>query len=258
MREASLIGWLDHHTGWIAFALALATFVPRAIGLASNPVGFFADEASTGYDAYAMLLTGCDQYGEFLPLFARSFGDYNESLYRFLTVPAVAIFGLDVFSVRLPAALLGGARSAPGLIRRSRSPQRQRRVRDRSREPTRGGEHTRRRKPGSEADEGSSVRPWWQEPSSIENTRPGVFASLCFGGSPSRTIWAPSSVGPSMPTTPRCAPMRFKATAVSAGWGSIMNGSFRGRTLPDPLKSCRGSTASSATSRSGCAERSTA
>ena len=31
------------------------------------PNGFHADEASIGYDAYSMLETGRDQYGEFLP-----------------------------------------------------------------------------------------------------------------------------------------------------------------------------------------------
>jgi len=63
------------------------------------------------------------------------------------------------------------------------------------------------------------------------------------------------SVGPSTLTTRRCAPMRFKATAASGWSGSITNGSFRGRTLPDRLRSCRGFIASSETSRRGCAER---
>jgi len=77
--------------------------------LASIPNGFTTDEASTGYDAFSILETGRDQHGEFLPLFARSFGDYNESLYRFIAVPFVAVFGLSEFSVRLPAALAGTA-----------------------------------------------------------------------------------------------------------------------------------------------------
>jgi len=67
----------------------------------------FRDEVSTGYDAYSILKTGRDQYGEVLPLFARSFGDYNESLYRFLVVPSVFFFGLTEFAVRFPAAVIG-------------------------------------------------------------------------------------------------------------------------------------------------------
>ena len=55
--------------------------------LSSYPVGFHADEASMGYDAYSLLKTGRDQYGEFLPLHTRSFGDYDEALYRYFAVP---------------------------------------------------------------------------------------------------------------------------------------------------------------------------
>jgi 4-amino-4-deoxy-L-arabinose transferase-like glycosyltransferase len=79
----------------------------RFYGLGENPVGLFRDEASTGYDAYCLLETGRDQYGEVFPLFARSFGDYNESLYRFLVVPSVYLFGLTEFAVRFPAAVFG-------------------------------------------------------------------------------------------------------------------------------------------------------
>ncbi|MCZ6633788.1 MAG: glycosyltransferase family 39 protein [bacterium] len=75
--------------------------------MGSHPIGFHADEASIGYDAYSILKTGRDQYGEFLPLFARSFGDYDEALHRYLVVPFVAVLGLNEWAVRLPNALLG-------------------------------------------------------------------------------------------------------------------------------------------------------
>ena len=86
--------------------ICISVFV-RFYDLSSNPVGMFRDEVSTGYDAYSILKTGRDQYGEVLPLFARSFGDYNESLYRFLVVPSVFFFGLTEFAVRFPAAVIG-------------------------------------------------------------------------------------------------------------------------------------------------------
>lgn len=87
--------------------LTLIALVIRVILLGQNPPGLFCDEASTGYDAFSLLQTGRDQFGQFLPLFARSFGDYNEALYRYLTIPAVAILGLTSFSIRLPAAIFG-------------------------------------------------------------------------------------------------------------------------------------------------------
>ncbi len=79
----------------------------RFIHLGTAPSGLSRDEVSTGYDAYCIMKTGNDQFGEFLPLFARSYGDYNEALYRFLAVPSIYFLGLNEQSVRVPAALFG-------------------------------------------------------------------------------------------------------------------------------------------------------
>ncbi|MCK4851913.1 MAG: glycosyltransferase family 39 protein [Candidatus Omnitrophica bacterium] len=71
------------------------------------PNGLFCDEAARGYDAYSILNTLRDHNGDFLPLFTRAFGEFPPSTYTFLAVPAVAIFGLNEFAVRLPAAVAG-------------------------------------------------------------------------------------------------------------------------------------------------------
>jgi len=92
---------------WAILAvIGIALFV-RIPLVGEIPGGFFVDEASTGYDAYSLLETGKDQHGVRLPMYARSLGDYNEALYRYLAVPSVAVFGLNEFSVRLPAAIAG-------------------------------------------------------------------------------------------------------------------------------------------------------
>ena len=82
-------------------------FLLRVIGLSDFPVGFTPDEASWGYDAYSLLKTGKDQWGESWPLTFRSFGDFKLPLYTYLTIPSVAIFGLNEFATRLPNALVG-------------------------------------------------------------------------------------------------------------------------------------------------------
>ena len=73
------------------------------------PFGFTPDEASFGYDAYSILITGKDQWGESFPLVLKSFGDYKPPLYSYLSIPSIAIFGLDKFSIRLTNALFGVA-----------------------------------------------------------------------------------------------------------------------------------------------------
>ena len=65
------------------------------------------DETAIGYNAYSVLKTGRDEYGRFLPLVFKSFGDYKPGLYIYLTVPFIAIFGLSELAVRFPSALAG-------------------------------------------------------------------------------------------------------------------------------------------------------
>lgn len=69
-------------------AILLLAALLRVPFLSSVPNGFYSVEASTGYDAYSILQTGKDQYGEFLPLFMRSFGDYVEASYRYVMSPS--------------------------------------------------------------------------------------------------------------------------------------------------------------------------
>jgi len=86
--------------------LTLAIFL-RLYALGTVPASPDWDEAALGYNAYSILKTGKDEYGKFLPLVFRSFDDYKPPLYIYLTIPSVALFGLNVFAVRLPSAILG-------------------------------------------------------------------------------------------------------------------------------------------------------
>lgn len=69
------------------------------------PAGLYADEVSTGYNAYSLLLTGKDEYGKPYPIAFKLLGSYTPPLYTYLTVPSVWLFGLNAFSVRLVSAL---------------------------------------------------------------------------------------------------------------------------------------------------------
>ncbi len=86
--------------------LAVAAFL-RFYRLGEVPVSPDWDEVALGYNAYSIAKTGRDEYGTFLPLALRSYDDYKPPLYVYLTVPSVALFGLSVWSVRLPSAVMG-------------------------------------------------------------------------------------------------------------------------------------------------------
>jgi len=75
--------------------------------LTKYPVSLSMDETAIGYNAYSILKTGKDEWGEFLPLAFKSVGDYKPPVNVYLTVPFIAIFGLTEFATRLPSALMG-------------------------------------------------------------------------------------------------------------------------------------------------------
>jgi len=96
-----------YNKGFIIFAIVFLSFILRFYELDQIPSGFHSDEAAFGYNAYSLIQTGKDEYGQFLPLILKSFGDYKGAIYAYLTIPGVFLFGLTEFAVRLPTAIFG-------------------------------------------------------------------------------------------------------------------------------------------------------
>jgi 4-amino-4-deoxy-L-arabinose transferase-like glycosyltransferase len=91
---------------FLLFIIILAFFL-RFYLLGNIPSGLTNDEAGVGWDAYSVLVTGKDQWNQFLPLHFVAFGDYPAPLLRYVTVPSIFIFGLNAFATRFPSALFG-------------------------------------------------------------------------------------------------------------------------------------------------------
>ena len=66
-----------------------------------SPPALNADEVSNAYDAYSILKTGKDQYGNTMPLRFKSFGDYKLPLLTYLAVPFIRAFGLTETGIRM-------------------------------------------------------------------------------------------------------------------------------------------------------------
>lgn len=96
---------------WVLVGIVLVASVLRIVWITNYPSGFTPDEADLGYNGYSILKTGLDEWSTpWWKLFytnLRSFGDYKLPLYSFLTIPSIAVFGLNEFAVRLPSALFG-------------------------------------------------------------------------------------------------------------------------------------------------------
>ena len=93
---------------WVAAAgLMLLGALARLLFLSQYPAGLNQDEASAGYEAFCLLTTGADRFGNPWPVLFPSWGSGQNVLYSYLTVPFVALFGLSEWSIRLTAALFG-------------------------------------------------------------------------------------------------------------------------------------------------------
>lgn len=97
---------LKSKTSLLILILALGFFL-RVYKIDSIPPGLTWDEAALGYNAYSISQTLRDEYGNFLPLILKSFGDYKPALYTYLDIPFIVIFGLTEFAVRAPSMLAG-------------------------------------------------------------------------------------------------------------------------------------------------------
>lgn len=84
----------------------LALFL-RFYKITSVPISLNWDEAAFAYNAYSILETGKDEYGNKMPLEFKSVGDYKCPLFVYLLVPVVKILGLNELAVRFLPSLFG-------------------------------------------------------------------------------------------------------------------------------------------------------
>ena len=90
---------------WPIFFLLTIIFFLHFYRLYDIPPGLNNDEANIGYEAWSVVTTGRDQWGNFLPLVFQGFGNWSLPVYIYLTVPFVLILGLTVPAVRAVSAL---------------------------------------------------------------------------------------------------------------------------------------------------------
>ncbi len=90
------------------FLIVILGALLRFSYLVYSPPSLNWDEVSHGYNAYSILKTGVDQWGQKFPMINfRAYGDYPAPLNLYLTIPFVIIFGLSEFAIRFPHAILG-------------------------------------------------------------------------------------------------------------------------------------------------------
>lgn len=90
---------------FLLLIIFLLGFLLRVLFINKIRQGLFHDEITIGYDAYSLLLTGKDIYGEKLPILFQS-GEYRPPLNSYLLTVFIYFLGLNNFSVRFFYALI--------------------------------------------------------------------------------------------------------------------------------------------------------
>lgn len=106
--KRKFFGSMKNKLFWVLFlGIFLIGIFFRFYQLGNVPGSLDWDEASWGYNAYSILLTGKDEYGISYPTSFRAFGEYKLPVYGYIDVVSIAIFGLTDFAVRFPSAFFG-------------------------------------------------------------------------------------------------------------------------------------------------------
>ncbi len=86
--------------------VALALFL-RLYRVTSDPPSLNWDEVSIGYNAYSVLKTGRDEWGQLLPVHFKSYGEYKLPAQIYASIPGIAMFGLNELGVRITPVIYG-------------------------------------------------------------------------------------------------------------------------------------------------------
>lgn len=89
----------------ILFLILLLFVTTRLYQIQTIPASVYWDEASIGVNAYSILTSAKDEWGDFLPVHFRAFGEFKLPVYIYSTAITVGVFGLNEFAVRLPAVI---------------------------------------------------------------------------------------------------------------------------------------------------------
>lgn len=92
---------------WIVLLILIAGAALRLSAIGQYPPGLNQDEASAGYEAWSLLNYGMDRNGCEWPVLFKSWGSGQNVLYSYLSMPFVALLGLNGTSIRMTAGVFG-------------------------------------------------------------------------------------------------------------------------------------------------------
>lgn len=99
---------IKKHKTKIAFVIILLVAIfTRLYRINEVPHGINVDEAGIAYDAFCLATNGTDRFLNKFPVYMINFGCGQSALYTYVDSIFIKILGLNIFAIRLPAALFG-------------------------------------------------------------------------------------------------------------------------------------------------------
>lgn len=98
---------MKKYTLLLLLAIIILSFTLRLYKISENPPSLNWDEVSIGYNAYSILKTGRDEWGQFMPVHFKSYGEYKLPAQIYLSIPGINIFGLNELGVRITPVIYG-------------------------------------------------------------------------------------------------------------------------------------------------------
>ncbi len=97
---------LTHKTTLLILIILLAFFL-RFNKVTTDPPSLNWDEVSIAYNSYSILKTGHDEWGQFLPIHFKAFGEYKLPSQIYFSIPGIWLFGLNELGVRITPVVYG-------------------------------------------------------------------------------------------------------------------------------------------------------
>lgn len=88
-------------------ALIIFIIFLRVYHIAVTPLGMHIDEAGLGLNAWSLASFGTDRYGNPMPVCPSNFYGEQSAFYTYFCALLVKIFGLNIYTLRMPAAVMG-------------------------------------------------------------------------------------------------------------------------------------------------------
>lgn len=88
-------------------AIVLTAAFLRIYRIGTLPLEMHIDEAGLGLNAWSLANFGTDRYGNFLPVCPSNFYGEQSAFYTYFCAFLVKLFGLNIYTLRLPGAVMG-------------------------------------------------------------------------------------------------------------------------------------------------------